>query len=137
MRIAPEKQAGIHVAFGEAAKFPTLTSIARHFGVSKNTVKAYLTRLVEEGSVSEKNHLLFSTRKNTAATFSRLVQRRKDMRLFLQACVREETPVSVNLLVRKFGGEKKVAKAMIDAINKELAAKGKPLLRRLTVADQN
>jgi hypothetical protein len=99
--------------------------------VSRNTVKAYLDLLVGNGQLSEGNRLLNRTRQMRPAVNERRLEKRFAMKRFLLLCAKRGKPVSVNLLQKKFGGDKKMAGEVINSFNTWLASRGRaPLVRR-------
>ncbi|MFA6419227.1 MAG: hypothetical protein WCW13_00325 [archaeon] len=119
-------------AFTNARKFPSLRAIGTHFGISKTTVKNVLLEEVRANNISDKNHLLFRTRQNIVAVAKRRVERKRAMIKFLKSMARREVPVSLNLLQKKFGGEKAFASEVLKEFiaSRETNGSAKPVLRR-------
>ncbi|MFA5763393.1 MAG: hypothetical protein WC915_01115 [archaeon] len=128
-KLAVEKQRQIERTFVQATQFPSLTEIANHYGVSRNTVKKLLVDLVEVGRVSENNHLL-KPKPIPPQIRLRLVERRTNMIKFITELSIQGKAVSVNVLQKKFGGEKSFAKEVLDAVEKQLAKTKHPVIRR-------
>lgn len=112
------------------SKYPSLTAIARELKISKNTIKANLQRAVELGQLSENNHLLQRTRQNRVGVNLRLQQRKRLIVDFVRMARVKKIPISINLIQKKFGGEKKFIKAIIDVEVKKYSVRAQPVLRR-------
>ncbi len=130
VRISGEKRAQMLGMAVLPSKYSSLTAIARELKISKNTVKANLERAVELGQLSENNHLLQRTRQDRVGVNLRLQQRKKLIVDFVKMARMKQIPISINLIQKKFGGEKKFIKTILDVEVKKYSGRAKPFLRR-------
>jgi hypothetical protein len=127
--LSVEKKQQIAKTFNQPKEFTSLTAIANHHNVSRNTVKKLLDNLVSVGRISEQNHLL----KPSAVppkTRAFIQKRRLGMIKFIEELSQKGRPVSVNLLQKTFGGQKSVAKKVLEFVEKKLAKTDTPVIRR-------
>ena len=129
-KILIAKKMKITNTFTNFREFPSLTSIANHFGVSRTTIKKILTESVDKGLISENNHLLKRTRKDIVAVKVRLIQRKINIVNFVIKESHVKRAISVNLLQKKFGGEKKTIGQILKEVEKRLVKTKNPVIRR-------
>gem|GEM_PF-6987535 len=133
--ISAQKQRQLRECFVDNG-FQSLTQIARHVGVSRNTVKAHLNHLVGIGQISKGNRLIGRTREMRPAVNGRRIERNIAAERFLLGCAKRGVPVSVNLVQKKFGGDKQSAGELIKRVNAHLASRRKPILLRRSKSSQ-
>jgi biotin operon repressor len=125
-----------NVVFSEAFKNNvSLTQLACKIGISRATLVKHLIELNKKGLIPSNNLLLNrianqSSKLDRPRINSRLLARREKIIGFINDCRLKKKPVSVNLLQKKFGGEKAFIGAILAEQEKKFSNSNKIIIRR-------